>query len=176
MKGVAEWNRQADQGTRGGGVLESALLHMHALPLIHCLPVFLTLSLCLFHSPTFSFHPRPTFLVVVGVTIQHGAQCEKHKAELGQILHAAQIALEDCTPPQLTQSAPQLCFILLFFSRLLCLSISSVSMFPPQRSPHTHSCTHNHTHFISFLYIYSTVQMLRQVWKNGVELKKGFYK
>lgn len=44
---MAEWSGQADQGTRGGVVLESVLLtlHFHALSLIHCLPPSLFLSL-----------------------------------------------------------------------------------------------------------------------------------
>lgn len=45
--------------------------------------------------PTLFFHPRPTFLVAVGVNIQHRTPREKHKAKLGQILHAAQITQED---------------------------------------------------------------------------------
>lgn len=44
---MAERGGQADQGTRGGAVLESVLLmlHLHALSLIHCLPPSLILSL-----------------------------------------------------------------------------------------------------------------------------------
>lgn len=44
---MADWSGQADQGTRGGAVLESVplTLHLHALSLIHCLPPSLILSL-----------------------------------------------------------------------------------------------------------------------------------
>lgn len=57
--------------------------------------------------------------------------------------------------------------------RLLCLSISSVSMFPPQLSRHTHSCTHNHTHVIFFLYIQYFANVKAGV-ENGVIYKKPF--
>lgn len=92
-------------------------MHYHSLTVSPPPPYSVTLSLLL--PPTFSFHPRPTFLVVVGV-----AQCEEHKAKLGQILHAAQITPEDCTLSQVHCAAhpltPQLCFVL-FFIRDPCL-------------------------------------------------------
>ncbi|KAJ4933693.1 hypothetical protein JOQ06_030517, partial [Pogonophryne albipinna] len=40
-----------------------------------------------------------TGVMVVGVAIRHEAQCEKHKAKLGQILHAAHITLQPFSSP-----------------------------------------------------------------------------
>lgn len=98
-------------------------MHYHSFTVCH--PPLFCHSLSLFLPPTFSFHPRPTFLVavvvavvvVVGVVIRHGAQCEKHNAELGQILHAAQITLEDCATSQVRYTAHPFC------NRLFCVSV-----------------------------------------------------
>lgn len=93
-------------------------MHYHSFTVCH--PPLFCHSLSLFLPPTFSFHPRPTFLVVVGVAIRHGAQCEKHKAKLGQILHAAQITLEDCALSQVHCAAHSLCT-----SSLFCASVEA---------------------------------------------------
>lgn len=112
-----------------------------------------TLSPCL--PPTFSFHPRPTFLkIVVGVVIQHGAQCKKHKGELGQILHAVQITLEVYTPSQstvlFTHPAPQVCFLLLLGPLVslhqLSQYVSSLTLLLHQ----THTLTHTHTPLFTY--------------------------
>lgn len=101
IKGHGEgrcWSRACSCCTR---------MHYHSFTVCH--PPLFCHSLSLFLPPTFSFHPRPTFLVVVvGVAIRHGAPCEKHKAELGQILHALE---QSHSAPHL--STPQVCFRLL---------------------------------------------------------------
>lgn len=102
-----------------------ARTHYHSLTVSPPPPYSVTLSLLL--PPTFSFHPRPTFLVVVvGV-----AQCEEHKAKLGQILHAAQITLEDCTLSQVHCAARSLThcnFVLFFFIGDPCLPPHQLSL------------------------------------------------
>lgn len=103
----ASWSRDMGRGDAGVGPVRAAL----ACIITHSLSAILSYSatLSLFLPPTFSFHPRPTFLVVVvGVAIWHGAPCEKHKAELGQILHALE---QSHSAPHL--STPQVCFMLL---------------------------------------------------------------
>lgn len=51
-------------------------------------------------------------MVIVGVTIQHRSLHEKHKDKLGQILHAAQITLEDGTLSVLiAHPAHRVCFV-----------------------------------------------------------------
>lgn len=136
MKG---WRIEAGRLIKGRGEGQSwslsrsrcTCMHYHSFTVCH--PPLFCHSLSLFLPPTFSFHPRPTFLVVVGVAIRHGAQCEKHKAKLGQILHAAQITLEDCTLSQVHCAARSLCTSSLFCAFAgapLCPHISSVSMLP----------------------------------------------
>lgn len=109
------WSRDRGRGpSRSRSCSHCASIHYHSLTVCH-LPLFCH-SLSLFLPPTFSFHPRPTSLAVVGVAIRHGAECEKHKAKLGQILHAAQITLEDCT----LLSSPLRC------PNLLCVSVGTL--------------------------------------------------
>lgn len=120
MKG---WQSEAGRLIKGHGEGQSwsrscsccTCMHYHSFTVCH--PPLFCHSLSLFLPPTFPFHPRPTFLVVVGVAIRHGAQREKHKAKVGQILHAAQITLEDCTLSQVDSAAHSCCT-----SSLLCAS------------------------------------------------------
>lgn len=91
---------------RGNGGCDQALSSTVCQPPLLCHHVSPLLP------PTFFFHPRPTFLVVVGVTIQHKPPHERHKAELGQILHAARITLEDRSLGALiAHPAHQVCFV-----------------------------------------------------------------
>lgn len=104
----ASWSRDMGRGRRWSRACSCCTrMHYHSFTVCH--PLLFCHSLSLFLPPTFSFHPRPTFLVVVvGVAIWHGAPCEKHKAELGQILHALE---QSHSAPHL--STPQVCFMLL---------------------------------------------------------------
>lgn len=98
-----------------------------ALSLIHCLPPRSVPSLSSPFLPTFSFHPRPSFLAVVGVALRSGARRDEHKAKLGQILHAAQIPLEDRGP----LSSPPCCSLTLHLTLALCLR--SGRLLPPRQ-------------------------------------------
>lgn len=79
MKG---WQSEADRLIKGHGEGQSwsrscsscTCMHYHSFAV--CYPPLFCHSLSLFLPPTFSFHPRPTFLVVVGVAIRHGAHWE----------------------------------------------------------------------------------------------------
>lgn len=146
----AGWSRDMGRGRIEVGPAHTALACIITHSLSATLPFSVTLCL-FFRPPTFSFHPRPTFLVVVGVAIRHGAQCEKHKAKLGQILHAAQITPEDCTLSQVHCAARSFfnSSLFLYLCRgLLCPNISSVSMFPLLYHAHTHINRHMHLSII----------------------------
>lgn len=135
-------NRQGQSWSRSCS--RCTCMHYHSFTV--CRPPLFCHSLSLFLPPTFSFHPRPTFLVVVvvvGVAIRHGAQCEKHKAKLGQILHAAQITLEDCT----LLSSPLCCSLILHLKLALCLCWGHLSPHvSPVRLLPLLNCTHTQTH------------------------------
>lgn len=105
---VAEGNRQ------GTAMLDLIFVIIHfafiAIHLLTATPPSITMCLC--SCPHSFFHPRPTFMVVVGVAIKHKTPCEEHKAKLGQILHAVPITLEDCTLCMLiAHPAHQICFV-----------------------------------------------------------------
>lgn len=145
IKGHGEgqsWSRSCSRRTR---------MHYHSFTVCH--PPLFCHSLSLFLPPTFSFHPRPTFLVVVGVAIRHGAQCEKHKAKLGQILHAAQITLEDCTLSQVQCVAHAVCTSSLFWASVFvpCAPTSAqLACFLFQNAPtytHTEALVLLHNHY-----------------------------
>ena len=62
---MAEWSGQADQGTRGGAVLETVLLtlHLHAISVIHCLPPSLILSLSVSFSSSHILFSSSTYFL-----------------------------------------------------------------------------------------------------------------
>lgn len=125
---MTKWSGQAHEGNTGrgsGAVAPAPAALIHALSIIHRLrlPPLFCHSPSPLLPPTLSFHPRPTFpaaaVVVVGVAIRDVAQCEEHKTEVGQILHAARITPGAYTHTFSLSLSPPLS-VFLFLARCCC--------------------------------------------------------
>lgn len=157
---TAEWSEQTDQGTWGGAVLESVLLalHLHALSLIHCLPPSLILPFSVSFPSSHILLSSSTYFLGGGCRSTSWAQWEKHKAKLGQILHAAQITLVDCTLSCVHCNVPSFCT-----SSLFCALVEA------PRAPHQHvpsAQRHAHNPLVQVMHLTAIFVPLGQVVQN----------